>query len=329
VEDQKVILVRSPAKLLHRHQVGHGWPQVNFSNATDVADLMNAFAEQEIDLGRRRNQVKRFFSIKEGDIVVVPLYKAVAIGFATGARSYETGIKNAENRLEVKFLCHEHDGTIVRAPRDDLSGALSSRLKVRIAVASLNEFKQEIHEKIDQIKTTGGTNFSSQIKAQEEAAAARLQDQLLKNIRDGNTRLESGGRGLEKLITELLCIEGYDAKVLHTRSFEGAADADIEAIRSDHLSSSRLLIQVKHHAGNTGLHGLRQLQQLETDEDVQKWLITTGGLSQKLIDEAESYDINVMDGEGFSEWLVKCANQLSEDTLRRLGIEVDPISWTA
>jgi restriction system protein len=323
MDNARMYLVRSPAKLIADNLAGYGWPQVNFSEAEDTKELMALFAEKGIDPGRHRNQIKRFFSIKSGDIVVVPLHRAVAFGIATGKRSYATGIGYGENRTGVEYLRHD-DGSVIRVPRTELPEALSTRLRIRMSVVSLDEFKDDIIRIIDQIESTGGASFNSHIQQLEAEAQINLRQQLLDNIRNGKTNLASGGIGLEKLVTELLHTEGYAAKVLAKTAFEGKADADIEAFREDRFSSSKLLIQVKHHNGETGYHALRQLQHLEADDDVQKWLITTGDVPPTLVDEAGSEGIEVMDGERFVEWIVERANQLSPATLNQLGLSVAP-----
>ncbi len=323
MENSKIYLVRSPAELLDEQVAGYGWSQVNFSEAEDTNGLMAIFAEQEIDPGRQRNQIKRFFSIKSGDIVVVPLHRAVALGFATGKRSYAKGVGYGENRVGVEYLRHE-DGSVVRVPRTDLPEALSTRLRIRMSVVSLDEFKDDISRIIHQIQSSGGASFDSHIQQLEAEALANLRVKLLKNICAGNTNMESGGIGLEKLVAELLHTEGYAAKILPKTAFEGNADADIEAFREDRFSSNKLLIQVKHHNGNTGYHALRQLQQLENEDDAQRWLITTGDVQPELVDEAESHGIGVMDGERFAEWVVERASQLSSATLNRLGLSTVP-----
>ncbi|SOB77862.1 hypothetical protein SAMN04488490_3697 [Marinobacter sp. LV10R510-11A] len=98
MEDPKIYLVRSPAKLISENQAGHGWSQINFSEASSVEELLGLFSDKGIDPGRRRKQIKRFFSISKGDIVVVPLHGAVALGYATGTRSYAKGVSFGENR---------------------------------------------------------------------------------------------------------------------------------------------------------------------------------------------------------------------------------------
>tara|TARA_R110001592_G_scaffold344760_1_gene636276 strand:- start:4681 stop:5664 length:984 start_codon:yes stop_codon:yes gene_type:complete len=319
MENSKLYLVRSPNKLIAENLAGYGWPQVNFSEAEDIAGLMALFADKGINPGRQRSQIKRLFSIQEGDIVVVPLNRAVAFGVATGKRSYAKGVGYGENRIGVEYFRHE-DGSVVRIPRSELPEALSTRLKIRMSVVSLGEFKDDIIRIVNQIQDTGGARFDSHIQQLEAEALASLREQLLNNIRVGKTNLASGGIGLEKLVAELLRTEGYVAKVQAKTACEGNADVDVEAFRNDRFTSSKLLIQVKHHSGNTGHHALHQLQPLDNEDDAQRWIITTGDVQQELVEEAEGQGIGVMDGEQFVDWILERGDSLSQATLNRLGL---------
>lgn len=323
MDTQKIFLVRSPAELVKHNLAGYGWPQVNFSEASSATELLHSFLEKGIDPGRQRNQIKRFFSISKGDIIVVPLHRAIALGYATGTKDYAHGIGYGENRVGVEYLRHS-DGSLVRVPRSHLPEALSTRLRIRMSVVSLGEFKEDVLRIIEQVRTSGGTNFDSHVQALEAEARTDLQKKLLENLQKGNTFLSSGGDGLERLVAELFSTEGYATKVFDKRAHQGTADADVEAFRKDRFSSTKLYIQVKHHIGNTGLHALRQLQDLDTDEDIERWIITTGTVSREMVEEAESQGIGVMDGESFADWLIDQAPQLSPATLNKLGVSSLP-----
>lgn len=321
--EPRVFLVRSPYELVDLDQAGYGWPQLNFSEFESLDELISTVRTRDIDVGRQLNQIKRFYSIKSGDIVIVPLPRAIAIGYATGTKSYEKGIDYGENRIGVNFLRHEDD-TILRIARTDLTGAFSSRLKIRMTVVSLGEFKDEVMSIIERTKSNGATALDSHVQALEEKAQQQLKQQLLQNICSGKTYLESGGYGLEKLVAELLRAEGYDAKILDKATFEGNADADIFAVREDRFSSTTLLVQVKHHGGITGFQAVRQLEAIDEELQAQKWIVTSAKMSQSAKEAAELQGINVIEGEGLVDWIVEQAGNLSPKTLLKLGISSVP-----
>jgi len=74
----------------------------------------------------------------------------------------------------------------------------------------------------------------------EQTRLVEFKVALLNAIQKGKTRLEAGGIGLENLVVELLQLDGYTAKILPKQHFEGFADADIEASRTD-------MIQIQRH----------------------------------------------------------------------------------
>lgn len=318
-----VYLVRSPYVLVKEDLAGYGWPQINFTEASSSKELLGLFHEKNIELGRQKNQIKRFFNISKGDIIVAPMSRSIAIGFATGVRSYEKGVGYGENRISVEFL-RNSDNSLIRIPRSELSEALSTRLKIRMTVVSLEEFREEVLFKIDQVKNNGGVSFDSYVALLQEESLNKLHQQLLENIRNGKTNLQSGGYGLEKLVKELLELEGYTAKILSTRAFEGTADADLQAFRANRFSSDKLLIQVKHHYGTTGYKALDQLRSLDNNDDAQLCIITTGKVSPEMKREAEEHDVSVMDGDDFIDWLLSHTDGLSVVSMNKLGLSKVP-----
>jgi restriction system protein len=88
----KVLLVRSPAPLTKLNLAGYGWGEINFSEFSQFNELLSYVEEQEIEIGRHKNQMSRFFNIKEGDVLVVPVYRAIIIGIAQGDKSYGEGV---------------------------------------------------------------------------------------------------------------------------------------------------------------------------------------------------------------------------------------------
>lgn len=317
-----IILVRSPECLTEDDWIGYGWQRVNFSVFKSATEVIDELLREYGSIGRKRNQITRFFNIKKGDIIVVPVSKHIVIGHASDVKKYEKGISYGENRVKVSFL-RDSTGKIIKIPRNQLSQGLSSRLKIRMAVGPLTEFGDEILSLLQQIEKDGGVSFNSRFLESEELATHTFKEQLLNNIQQGRTNLESGGYGLEKLVLELLKIEGYQGKILAKNQSSDISDADIEASRSDTFTSTRLTIQVKHHDGHTSIHGVEQLSGLDDDES-QKWLITTGVLSEQTISEAQDRGIYVMDGRGFIDWLYEHIPSLSPVTKSKLYISDVP-----
>ncbi len=284
---------------------------------------MAEFREKDVEVGRKGNQIRRFFNIRAGDLIVVPVARAILLARATGQKSFGLDVGYGENRVGAEFL-RDPDGTIKRVPRDDLSTALATRLKIRMAVASLDEFSDELETLYARLESGGFSNINSQHEVENIEAIEVFKRRLLDRIQQGNIFLSGGGNGMEMLVMELFKLEGYDVHRPSKRHYEGIADADIEAYRKDRFNPTKLIIQVKHHQGVTGKHGIRQLAAID-EEDAQRWLITTAVTGESTKALAEKDGIQIMDGIDFVDWLFEHCQNLSVITRSRLGLSDAPV----
>lgn len=185
----------------------------------------------------------------------------------------------------------------------------------------LSEFETEINR----LFSDPNASWLSQFTKVESKRMVTWQDQLLKNIRNGRTNLEAGGRGLEKLIKCLLELEGYKAQIQSTRRFKDLGDADIEAKRSDFFGERRLLVQVKHHSGQSDAWGAQQLMKiLETEKEAFKEhllvLVTTADASSELTQLCQQKDIKLINGAELVKWIYEHIDQVPLGWRASLGI---------
>lgn len=318
-------MIRTPLYVVNAGHVGYGWAKVDFSQYQDTKALSDAFKQNyPAGVGRKTKNIERFFNLKKGDIVLVPSSKSVSIGKVQGKKTFnrEWTKDNAGNLVSVDF--YKVDGRVLKIARSDFSGQLGSRLKIRTAIANFNEFKDEINRIIDSIEKTGEVyRHSSYFSEQVELAEQKFKEELLQSMRQETIWLKDGGRGLEELIQEMLKVDGYQAKIKAKNQSSGIADIDIEAQKVDRFSKTYLLIQAKHHRGETNGHGLEQLiayKDKDDDVDCQKWLITTAKVSDENKQLAEQHNINIMEGEELVDWIYESIPRLSEKTKQALGI---------
>ena len=328
--DRKCLLVRSPLALAQKNRVGHGW-DIHFNEFESAQAIIQHIGPH---IGRRANQIARFKSIKRGDIIVVPVANGVVLGEALGVEHFEESEKmmHCANQQEVQFL--DSLGKLRAIPRTILPGRIQSRLKVRSSVIDLAEFKSEFSGYLEKFRTGQAIDAKPDFDAQVNSLKETLKADLLKNICSGKTRLQAGGKGLEKLVAELLKIDGFKVIPLSTRVFPGShADADIEATKdvmlgtSIELTSNKYLIQTKHHYGNSPTHGIEQLIEIKNTQkgrsiyaDHELIFITTGTVSEDTANLGESNDISIMDGEDLVDWILKSSGQLKDATKAELGI---------
>lgn len=163
------------------------------------------------------------------------------------------------------------------------------------------------------------------LEREEEERRKEFRKQLLQNIQDGHTYLDTGGQGLEKLVAELLKCEGYDEAEVFSEEFDGVADADVRAVRADRFGEQKLLVQVKHHWGSSGNHGIDQLiaipeQAPERYEDHKLVLVTTGSVEDETQNRADEHDIDILESDDFADWLLDHIEHVDTEMRHRLGI---------
>lgn len=323
----KFMMVRSP-KLIKNNQIGYGWGNVDFSKFDNSTDLMKQ-GFKDVDVGRQTNQIKRYFNLKEGDYVIVPFSGTIAIAEVIGERSHypiTEGIQYGENRISVRYLKH-NDGYFI--PRINLSTALQSRLKIRMTVCDLSEFSDELYKHIESIKNDKLYTWNTEQELKLQQNTEKFKADLLSRLRSNkDINLRSGGIGLEHLIKEVLEAKGYKAHIPAKNEKSGIQDVDIIASRLSEFSEKKegIFIQVKHHAGTTDNHGIRQVAEYEVNEDdysqIDKVLITTADFKNN--DFANLHNVTVLAGADFINWIFDNLEYLSEDSLLALGISSLP-----
>ncbi len=324
--DTKIVLVRSPRKLIDKSQIGYGWKEVDFSRYNNVNELLDS-GFKNYAVGRKKKQIKRYFNLKNNDLVVVPVSGAIAIAKVVGEKTYEVDdtVKYGENRIKVEYLSDKF------IPRKTLTTALQNRLKIRTSIASLDDFSDEIEKHINSLAAGEIYTLEKEVEAKEAQAEKVFKEELLERLKKGkNISISSGGYGLEVLVKELLKIEGYSVKIPAKNTNIGIADVDIIASKHNHVTSDieELFIQVKHHDGLTSSKGLKQLEAYRVnDEDYyfhRKILITSARLDDSVRDEALEKGIVTMEGEALVDWIYDNIEQLDSTTKVALGITIGP-----
>lgn len=318
--------VRTIPELVEQSIVGLGWSELDFSQMVDAEEAIRQI-DQSYGIGNRSNQVRRFFNIAEGDLIVATLPYSVAIGKATGGIFYDEAYysKDRANQRRVVFPVDEN-GQVITIPRNSFKESFQRRLRVQgMTVNSLDEFREDIETAYGKVACGKDYSWSLQLAEKATQAEQQFKASLLANIQSGRTNLQTGGIGLERLVRELLELDGYQAAVLAKTAFPGLADADIKATRSDACLDVQLLVQVKHHHGFSNEHGLKQLEaihqaDLPEYQDYQLVFCTSASLSADFLERAEANNINTIDGERLVEWIHEHIDHLSPQTKGSLGI---------
>lgn len=325
------------ARFFEQERVAVGWSAVDFTEGETedvvrrvVAHYYEGTGSDPRYVGIRKNEVRRFLHMATGDRVVVPVARGVRLAEVVGGVVYDVEAAATDldlsNQRPVRFRRAE-DGSMLTVPRSDLSEGLRRRLRVRgAAVRDLGEFAGEL-DGIFQARRP-----ADHVAAEEGRLEEAFKSELLHAIRHGRTMLATGGQGLERLVAELLEADGYAAKVLSKRAFPGFGDADVEATRVDHVTETRLLVQVKHHQGETGTWGAEQLAEIDRQRG-DEWadyglvLVTTADVGPALDERARQLGITLLDGDALASWIADVHLSLSPATKHALGLSALPARY--
>lgn len=320
------------AVFFKRNVVAVGWSNIDFSKFSKGEALREAVRQQyyassqeaAITISKKLNEVVRFKDIQAGDYIIVPFHSSIALAVAETDELYSLYDLDRDLSNQRKVSYRYSDSDVLRIPRNELSEGLQRRLRVRgTAVANLFEFADEI----ETIFASRSYSFSQEMQLREQEERERLKMGLLDHIRSGKTNLQTGGIGLENLVCELMRCEGYDAKVLAKSKFTGKADADIQALKEDAFMSKKIFVQVKHHSGLSGKEGIQQvIDVLKQDEykEYEGYFVTSADIDEQTTIFAADNDIEVMDGNALAELIINNIGNLSETTIRLLGISPYP-----
>lgn len=316
--------------------VAMGWSRVDvrtLDSKEEVDDVLSDHYDFWSDAyssvrGRRENEILRFNEIQQGDRVLVPYRSSVALATVEDEHRYVSGTGvDLSNQIVVTYERDEEDD-LLTVSRSDLTGGLQSRLRVPgSTVTDLNEFADEVERLFDREEQF---TWKARHRKQEEERRQEFREELLTRLQHGEDHLPAGGLGLEDLVAELLRLDKFDeVNPLAKNSFEGKGDADIEATRADRFGERKVLIQVKHHRGETGKHGLRQLQSIQANAS-ETWgkhelvLVSTGSVPPDTEEDAEQTGIVVLDQADFIDWLLDHVDELKPETRRKLGLSEVP-----
>jgi restriction system protein len=261
-------------------------------------------------------------------VIVVPYWGGtVAIGIAGSEEFYDSKYEKQDgcNQRRVDWPT-DTAGKVRLLPRGNLSEGLQTRLKIRISIADLIEFKEELDTVLESLTAGKVYSWTEETAKKQEQVIERAKVQLLKNIQSGKTSLASGGIGLERLVKELLIIDGFNAEVIgNKKTFKGYGDADIKASKLTRFRAEQFLIQVKHHKGSTSVRGQQQLlgiRELMADDysDFHLVLVTSGEVGEEEKQHGAANDISVIDGRLLVDWIFESVPKLSTEWKLKLGL---------
>lgn len=324
---RRCFLVRSCRQIpLEEHRIGIGWDDMPFNEFPDGETLLAEMDATGWNIVRNRSVIRRYMALQRGDLVVVPWWGTILLAEVRGERHYDDRFYDlmGSNQVEVRFVT-DAQGAVRLIPRSDLSESLQRRLKTQWAVTDLWEFETEISKLFSDLCCGRPSSFVLGVQTKQAELIESFKRDLLANIHDRRTGLQTGGLGMEALVAELLEIDGFEVAGLAKTHFGSSeADADLEATRTNALRSDEYLVQVKHHEGASDGHGVRQLLKIHEDfpdyRQHQLVWVTSGNVDRTDKALAEKHDVIVKDGTQLVEWILTSMPHLKATTLAQLGI---------
>lgn len=311
--------------------VAVGWSDLKFVEYENVGSLRNAIwnsyyknsAKPQQSISLSLNQASMFKNIQKGDKIVVPCPYGIYLAEAEDGEIYSDSAYQLDLANQHKVKYQRKDGKPKIIARTELPESLQRRLRVRgRSVSNLIDFKDIIENLFSK-----DYSFSEQVQCSENNELDQFKSELLRRIQSGKTYLQTGGTGLEYLVKEIMECEGYEAKVLDKKAFPEFADADVKAVKTDSFFTQQFLIQVKHHSGQSGDWGIRQLAKLRDFPqygDYDLMFVTSAAVNETVRQEAEKLGIDVYDGNMLVDLIYNNLDKLSEETKRRLGVSLVP-----
>ena len=332
-----------------------GWSSCVFDKDDKDATIEKIEKEYGELSGRHKGVIRRFLTISEGDIVLVPCYKGFYMGYATGEYKHldECVEDDRANVIVVDFI-KDKNGEPLFFKREGKNTALSTKIGSRHLLLEIKD--ESLKNEVDEyISLEEDISIENRIRNYENIERDHLKNELKKVLSDyTKTWLEAKGVGFEKLISNLFETEGYDTYIL-PKSIGGSdkADADVLAIKSSRLSPKLhdvIYIQAKHHSGTTGTWGYTQIKAfkdlinksaeendgiasvkdvhgniVEIESDHIKFvLISSTKISPQAYEENEKPEGNdeviLIDGEDLSGMIVEHIDEIDPAVRYKLGL---------
>lgn len=295
-----------------------------------LADICSTYyreSDQSRHAGRACGEIRRFLGIRKGDLIAVPCARGFCLAESMGEFLFEGD--DLCNRLRVRYRTGA-DGLPLIYPRSGANLAVTQKLGTRFTVLEYRD--AEAQAELETLFREGAATAGDTFRTVEQQQLDELSGQIRTLLQDpGQLYLDSKGRGFEELLCALLQTDGFDAKILSKRSGRGEADADILATRGSGLDDrfqQNLVIQAKHHSGQTGMSGLKQLldyqSQMEDSDELpgqtRYILATTAEFTDEVRREAEDKGVLLLDGGDIARMIAGNLDRLPPETRHSLGL---------
>lgn len=312
-----------------------GWQYLSNSNILDATrqddeDGFSRIAEEYGLVARNRWCLYRFFKMKQGDIVIVPLYEQdFAIVEVAGPAKPITELPISSfksidgRRVELnEYLTYSDDGTIIDlgfylpiytmkvVKRGYASARLQSRMKHQYVNVDVNDLKEDINN------------------AKKAEGPFDLRDVILESTAEHVLKAihELTPDGFEHLVKWYMGQSGASRVYIPAKNESGKEDgADADVVAEFASLGIVFFIQAKKHEGYTDDWAIKQISYYKKQkEDVSDdftyipWVITTASFKEEVKEIAHAAGVRLIDGLTFAKMIVDTGVKSINDVIEYL-----------
>jgi len=252
-----------------------------------------------MDMTRKRDEIIKqypsaskmaikFTYINEGDIVIMPISNGIAIGKVISKPIYRVDLP-WKDTLNVEWLTKFY-------PRKNLPSSLQGSLKYRGTFLNLKNYTNEISAIINTGFKDYGAKYAEMQRDMENADVKTIE----KHISSRNN-LNFSDREFEQFILHLFELnyygltgqQGLTGKLNNQKQeAKDGKDLTMSIDYDDFDINIKFNIQVKHHEGNSNIHGINQISKSDdSDPFTKNIVVSTAYFSDDLQKKAKERNI--------------------------------------
>ena len=267
----------------------------------------------------RWNLLRFINDMKQGDIVVVPLWNTFSVFEITSdvvmtnesidksllvdwngqpASMKADGIYNAEDKVVDLGFYREVKQVAIEIPRDAFADSqLYMRMKIRQTNANINDLKESVERAIQSFQTSKPINIKNEFV---EDAAPSLLNKINKFATD---------QKLEQIVGDYMKSIGADVET-PSKNESATEDGDADKVAYFGNIKVAIMVQVKKHQGITHDLAVQQIKAFKKnhdygDYDTHMWVISTcDDFSDEAKKMADEYGVRLINGIEFCKMLL-------------------------
>ena len=262
---------------------------------------------------RAVSMARNFCKIQKGDIVLMPLWKNVAIGkiISDAIHSEDLKEKDEANTYEVEWLAKSYG-------RNNFSSALQSSLKYRGTFLNLWRYETDLERKIE----TGFKNID--VEYIDFCRNKRKKEiEVIADHINSNSKIKFSDNEFEIFIKDLFAINyGFEAN-LNSNKKEAIDGKDLTvSLDIDELETHLVYnIQVKQHEGVSNRKAIDQILKSDASaNETKNVVVNTGRFNEDDKKYAEENSVILIDADKLAEMIYENFDKIDDEYKAKLNL---------